>query len=96
MLELLEVIDKPPRLRVVPVELEPELARLRKHVASARQLGDEDPRLVANERGVDVLVRVLVLEHRSDVLPALVRERTLSHVRLLQRQRQVGDLRHGA
>ena len=96
MLELLEVLDEPPRLRVVAVQLQTELARLGQDVAAPRQLRDEHARLVADHRGVDVLVGVLVPEHGRDVLASLVREGAVPDERLLQRQREVGDLGHRA
>ena len=96
MLQLLQVVHQPSRLRVVTVELQTELTGLRQHVAASRKLGYEHARLVANQRRVDVLVGVLVPEHRGHVLPALVRERDLTDERLLQRQREVGDLGHSA
>ena len=38
MLELLEVLDQPRGLGIVPVELQPELARLGQDVAAAGKL----------------------------------------------------------
>src|SRR5258708_14149568 len=83
VLELLEVLDQPPGLRVVAVELETELARLGQHVAATRQLRDEHPGLVSHDRRVDVLVRVLVAQHASDALAPLVGESAITDKWLL-------------
>ncbi len=88
--------DEASSLRVVAVELQAELTRLREHVAAPRELGDEHPLPVANQARVDVLVGVGVLHHRGDVLPALVRERAQTDERLLHGQREVRDLGHRA
>ena len=48
-----------------------------------RKLADEDAAFVADDRRVDVLVARRVLRHRVRVHPALVRERALSHERLV-------------
>ena len=53
-------------------------------------------RLVADEAGIDVLVRIAVLQHRGHMLSALVSESPIADERLLQRQREIGDLGHGA
>ena len=85
MLQLLEMLDQPLRMRVVAVELESEFARLREHVAPSGQLGHQHVRFVADEAGVDVLVRIAMLQDRGHMLSALVRESSIADKRLLQR-----------
>ena len=96
MLELLQVMHEPARLRIVAVELKPELSRLREHVSAPGQLRHQHTLLVPDETWIDVLVRVAVLQDGRHVLASLVRECAQAHKRLLRRQREVGDLGHGA
>src|SRR5712692_4582362 len=93
MLELFEVLDERLRLRVVAVELQSELAGLGEHVAAARQLGDQDARLVADQARVDVLIRVAMAQHSRYVLSTLMGESAIADERLLEGQGEVGDLR---
>ena len=83
MLELLQVLHDAARLGVLSIDLQAELAGLSKHAAATRKLGHEHPLLVADERRVDVLVRVRLLQDRGHVLAALVRKRALADERLL-------------
>src|SRR5260370_42620223 len=84
--ELFEGRDQPLRLGIVSIQLEPKLARLGKDVAAPGKLRDEHVRRVADKARVDVLVRIGVLQHRRDVLAALVSESSVTAERLLQRQ----------
>src|SRR5439155_12535115 len=83
VLQLLEVVHEPPRLRVVTVELEPELSRLRQNVAAPRELRHEHARLVSHPGRIDVLISILVPQDCGHVLPALVRESAVAYERLL-------------
>ena len=90
------MLDEPLGLGIVPLELEPELASLGEYVTPARQLRYEDARFVSNHRWINVLIGAAVAKHRRYVLASLVREGAVSNERLLEWQRQVGDLGDGS
>src|ERR1019366_7038042 len=63
-LALLELLDQALELRALLVELDPELPGLHGEAAPASHVGDEHPRPVAHDSGVDVLVAALDLLRR--------------------------------
>jgi len=64
---VLDLLDDPAALHVVVAQRKPELGRLVLDVALSREIRDEDPAVVADELGPDVLVGLGVLEHGVDV-----------------------------
>ena len=77
---------------LVPLHVDPQLARAHADVAAARQLGDDDVAPVADPLGGDVLVAGRDLLDRRDVHPALVRERRVPDVGRVRARADVGDL----
>ena len=93
VLERLELLEDPARVRRVLVDVDPVLPRLPQDVGLAGQLGHEDAAVVADSLRVDVLVRLRVLEDRGHVHAALVREGRVADVGLRRPRRAVGQLR---
>ena len=91
-LELLDLQRELARERPVGIELEPVRARRLDHVVAPAQLADQDAPLVADARGVDVLVRARVDRDGLDVDPALVRERGVADERQPRVRGEVRDL----
>ncbi len=73
-------------------QLEPDLPEARQDVGAPGLVGDHDVALVADQRGLDVLVGARVLLHRRDVEAALVREGRLPDVGLMPVGRAVQPL----
>ena len=92
VLERLELVEDPPRVRRVAVDVDTVLARLPEDVRLARELGHEHAPTVAYRRGFDVLVRLRVLEHGGHVHAALVGEGGVADVGLRGPRLAVGQL----
>ena len=92
-LEVLEPVGQLGRGPVV--EVDAELAGLQRHPGPATQVGHQHPRVVAHNRGVDVLVAGPAdLAERGRVQPALVGERRRTDVGVGGVGRQVHQLGH--
>ena len=90
VLEPFQRLDDLGELRTV--EREPELRCFHREGRLAGELGDDEPRPVADAFWIDVLVRVGALRDRARVQARLVRERRVPDVRGLRVERHVDEL----
>ena len=91
-LHVLDPLGDPADGVLVAGQVVAELAALQLHRRAARHVRHQHPHVVADQRGVDVLVQHGIHLHRRSVQPCLVRERGVPDVGLVAARRHVGDL----
>jgi hypothetical protein len=91
---VLDLLDDPAALHVVVAQREPQLGRLVLDVALAGEIRDQDPAVIADELGPDVLVGLGVLEHGVHVDAPLVGEGAAADEGPRIQGGDVGDLAH--